>query len=161
MKSTTLTNPQLSFLVLLRWLIGWHLLYEGLVKLTNPSWSAKAYLASADGLFPGLFHSLAETEGLLRVVDYVNMWGLTIIGFSLLIGIFTTQFAYFGAFLLLLYYLAHPPLFSPSPVATEGNYIFVNKTLIEACALVVLGLFPTAHIIGIERFFKMKKTQYG
>jgi len=82
---------------LLRWLIGWHLLYEGLVKLTNPSWSAKAYLASADGLFPGLFHSLAETEGLLRVVDYVNMWGLTIIGFSLLIGIFTTQFAYFGA----------------------------------------------------------------
>ncbi len=157
MKNTNLSNTQVTFLVLLRWLIGWHLLYEGLVKLTNPAWSAKAYLASADGPFSGLFHSIAQNEGLLRFTDYLNMWGLTIIGFSLLIGLFSTQFSLIGALLLLLYYLAHLPLFDTTPIASEGNYVIVNKTLIEACALVVLGLFPTAHIIGIERFFKKKK----
>ncbi len=159
MKSTNLSSTQLTFLVLLRWLIGWHLLYEGLVKLTNPAWSAKAYLASAGGPFPGLFHAIAQNEGLLKFTDYLNMWGLAIIGISLLSGLFSRQLAFAGAALLLLYYLAHPPLFGTTPIASEGNYLFVNKTLIEACALVVLGLFPTAHIIGIERFFKKKKDE--
>lgn len=157
MNNTQLSKYQLTFLVLLRWLIGWHLLYEGLVKLANPAWSAKGYLASAEGLFSGLFQAISRSEGLLTTVDYMNAWGLTIIGFCLLIGLFTTPSAITGAILLLLYYLAHPPLFSPSPVAVEGSYLFVNKTLIEACALAVLALFPTAHIIGIERFFKKKK----
>ena len=84
MKKTDLSNYQLTFLVLLRWLIGWHLLYEGLVKLTNPAWSSKAYLASAEGLFAGFFHTLAQSEGLLRFVDYMNMWGLAVIGFCLI-----------------------------------------------------------------------------
>ncbi|MEL7118907.1 MAG: DoxX family membrane protein [Bacteroidota bacterium] len=154
MKSTDLSKSQLTFLVLLRWLIGWHLLYEGLIKITNPAWSSKAYLASAEGIFGGIFQAMAQSESLLRVVDYMNMWGLTIIGLALILGIFTTQFSIAGAILLLLYFLAHPPLFSPSPVAVEGSYLFVNKTLIESCALVVLALFPTAHIIGIQRFFK-------
>jgi thiosulfate dehydrogenase [quinone] large subunit len=157
MKTNNLSSIQLSFLVLLRWLIGWHILYEGLVKVTNPAWSAKGYLASADGFFAGFFHSLAQNEGLLRIVDSLNMWGLVIIGACLLLGLFSSLFSIAGAVLLFMYYLAHPPMFAESPVPVEGNYLFVNKTLIEACALVVLALFPTHQRIGIQRFFTKKK----
>ncbi len=33
---------QLFFMAGLRMLIGWHFLYEGLIKLFNPGWTSKA-----------------------------------------------------------------------------------------------------------------------
>ena len=36
----TYTKWQLTVLVVLRILIGWHLLYEGIAKLLNPNWSS-------------------------------------------------------------------------------------------------------------------------
>ena len=35
---------QLVSLSLLRLLIGWHLLYEGMAKLSNANWTSAAYL---------------------------------------------------------------------------------------------------------------------
>ncbi|NQZ78883.1 MAG: DoxX family membrane protein [Ekhidna sp.] len=154
MRGINYTNSQLTFLVLLRWLVGWHLMYEGLTKISNPSWTSKGYLASADGLFNGFFHWIASSEGLNSAVDSFNMWGLFIIGLLLLVGFFSKYSSVIGAFLLFSYYLAHPPLFEPSVVPVEGSYLFVNKTLIEACALVVIALFPTDDRIGIKRLLK-------
>ena len=39
-------------LVLLRILIGWHFLYEGVIKAYNPSWTSRGYLLSASILKP-------------------------------------------------------------------------------------------------------------
>jgi thiosulfate dehydrogenase [quinone] large subunit len=33
----------------------------------------------------------------------------------------------------------------------EGNYLIVNKTLIEIAALIVVYLFPTSQMIGLDR----------
>lgn len=148
----TYSRYQLWFLVALRWLIGWHLMYEGLVKLINPSWTSKGYLASAEGFVQGFFHWMATSDVLVQIVDFMNMWGLFIIGLFLILGLLTNYASLFGAVLLLTYYLAHPPLFETSTLPVEGNYLLVNKTLIEACALVVLALFPTAHKVGIQKF---------
>ncbi|MDX5478206.1 MAG: DoxX subfamily, partial [Cyclobacteriaceae bacterium] len=41
------STAQSSALVLLRLLIGWHFLYEGVIKLYSPAWTAKGYLMSA------------------------------------------------------------------------------------------------------------------
>ena len=49
------TRFQLTGLVLLRLTIGWHFLYEGVIKLHNPYWSAKGYLLSAEGVFKPFF----------------------------------------------------------------------------------------------------------
>ena len=38
------SGSQLIGLVILRILIGWHFLYEGISKLVNPYWSSAAYL---------------------------------------------------------------------------------------------------------------------
>ena len=38
MKNDTYSESQLTGLVILRILIGWHFLYEGISKLINPYW---------------------------------------------------------------------------------------------------------------------------
>ena len=43
---TTYSRFQLTSLVALRMLIGWHLLYEGIAKILNPYWTSAGYLLS-------------------------------------------------------------------------------------------------------------------
>ena len=45
-------------IVLLRVLIGWHFLYEGIIKLYNPEWTSFGYLASAQGPLKPFFTAL-------------------------------------------------------------------------------------------------------
>jgi len=153
------TNPQTFFLVALRILLGWYFLYEGLVKIANPDWSSFGYLMDSQGLFAGMFQSMASNTDVVAVIDFLNKWGLTFIGLGLMFGFLTQLALFFGMFLLVMYYLSHPPLASVSYVLPqEGSYLWVNKTLIEIFAMAVLLVFPTSHIFGIDRFiFKSNK----
>ena len=145
---------QLYGLVTLRVLIGWHLLYEGVSKLINPYWSSAAYLLDSKWIFSGLAETIVSNPVLLGVSDNVNMWGLTLVGLSLLLGIFSRYTALVGMVFVLLYYLFAPPLLGLEYSRPgEGSYIIVNKNLIEACALWLMYTFPTGHIIGLDRFF--------
>jgi len=145
---------QLYGLVTLRVLIGWHLLYEGVSKLNNPYWSSAAYLLDSKWILSGLAETIVSNPVLLSVSDYVNMWGLTLVGISLLLGLFSQYTALVGMGFVLLYYLFAPPLLGLEYSRPgEGSYIIVNKNLIEACALWVIYTFPTGHIIGLDRFF--------
>ena len=150
--ASTLTSPQLISLVALRWLIGWHLLYEGVAKLLNPYWTSAGYLSESQGPLAFLFIRLAANPSVLGAVDTINIWSLMILGLILLLGLFERPAAVGGAALLTLYYVCMPPLLSvTSPIPIEGSYLLVNKTLIEAAALTVLALFPTSHRIGLDR----------
>lgn len=155
----TYSKSQLWMLVLLRVAIGWHMLYEGIVKLMNPNWSSVGYLMDSKGWFAGIFHSMAGNAGVLNVVDFLNVWGLTFIGLGLILGLFTRLSMIGGIILLAFYYLSHPPLIDVVyAIPSEGSYMFINKNLIELVTLVVLLLFPTGSIIGIDRFiFKKAK----
>ena len=141
-------------LVILRVLIGWHFLYEGISKLINPYWSSAAYLLDSKWIFSGLAKTIVSNPTLLTISDYANMWGLTIIGASLLLGLFSKYGSLFGMGFVLSYYLFAPPLLGLEyGKPNEGSYLIVNKNLIEACALWVLYAFPTSHILGLDRFF--------
>ena len=156
--SLSYSNLQIFSLTFLRVLVGWHFLYEGLTKLfSNPAWTAKTYLLGAVGPFAHVFKAMASNAVLLNVIDYLNIWGLILIGLSLFIGLFSRPFKICGIALLLLYYVAYPP-FSALAVNTpvEGNYWIVNKNLIEMAALFVLYMFPTSQITGIDRYFQKK-----
>lgn len=145
---------QLYGLITLRVLIGWHFLFEGVSKLTNPYWSSAAYLLDSKWIFSGLAKSIVSNPSLLTISDYVNMWGLTIVGLSLLLGIFSKYGSLAGMIFVLLYYLFAPPLLGLEYGRPgEGSYLIVNKNLIEACALWVIYCFPTSQIIGLDRFF--------
>ncbi len=139
-------------LVLTRFIIGWHLFYQGLGKLRAVSWSSKWYLENARGPLAGFFQWIAESPWFLDISDTLTVWGLLIIGLLLMLGLFTRTAAAGGAALLLLFYLAAPPL----PVqgftvpTAQGTELYVDKTLIEALALLLVMAFPTGQIAGLD-----------
>ena len=153
------TAAQTWSLAVLRILIGWHLLYEGVVKLWNPGWSAGGYLMDSQGYFAEFFYALAANPKILEVIDFLNIWGLILIGLGLLLGAFTRVALIGGIALLGLYFLSHPPLIGVKyALPSEGSYLLVNKNLIEIAAMVVLLVFPASRAIGLDRFF-MKRRQ--
>lgn len=152
------TNMQLTALVILRMLIGWHLLYEGITKVINPYWTSAGYLSESKWIFSGLFTSIVANATALRIVDFINEWGLIAIGFGLIAGLLTNIATIAGIVLLCLYYIANPPFLGYEySMPTEGSYLIVNKTLIEAAALFVLAYFPTGKIIGLDIFLFREK----
>lgn len=156
--SSRYSRLQLRMLVILRMLIGWHFLYEGVVKLWNPNWSAGGYLLDSQGWFAGIFHWMAGTPALLQVIDFVNVWGLIIIGLSLILGLFDRWAALGGIALLAMYYLSHPATIGAKyALPSEGSYLFVNKNLIEIFALGVLYAFPTSIYVGLERLLALRR----
>jgi thiosulfate dehydrogenase [quinone] large subunit len=148
---------QLTALVSLRILIGWHFFYEGLAKITNPYWTSAGYLQESQGWFSWFFESLSANPGTLAAVDYLNQWGLLLIGLALILGVFVRFAAWGGVVLLALYYLAAPPFPGMEyGIPAEGSYLIVNKLLIELAAFLVILGFPTAHLFGLEQFFGKK-----
>jgi thiosulfate dehydrogenase [quinone] large subunit len=156
---TNYTNCQLFALTFLRVLIGWHFLFEGLMKLFTPGWTAKSYLEGSVGPLSGIFHAITSNAAVLSVVDSLNEWGLILIGLGLFLGLLEKPAKIAGIALLLMYYLAYPPIAGLSVNApVEGSYWIVNKTFIEMAGLIVLLMFPSGHITGIDSFITKKKS---
>jgi thiosulfate dehydrogenase (quinone) large subunit len=143
--------PMIAITVL-RVVVGWHFLYEGIAKLTSASWSSAGYLKQARGPAAGLFRWLASQPNLLDRADLITMWGLTIVGLLLILGLFTRLASVGGIGFIVLFYLANPPLvgyFYSLP--TEGSYLIVNKNLVELCALVVVFVTGSGRFAGLDR----------
>lgn len=146
-----LSNAQAFFLAALRIVIGWHFLYEGLIKLFTSSWTATGYLMDSKGFMAPLFKSMAANPDVLKAVDILNEWGLILIGAGLILGLFTRISAIAGMVLLLFYYLSHPPLIGLNyALPSEGSYFIVDKIMIEFFALGVILVFRAGRIIGLD-----------
>lgn len=157
--TSNLSKTQLSALVALRVLTGWYFLYEGVTKLLSPTWSAYGYLMDSKGWLTPVFTWMADTPLVLNTVNYLNIYGLTLIGLSLMLGIFSRTGSIGAIVMLALFYLSHPPLMDVSYVLRpEGSYLWVDKNLIIMASVVVSGLvFPTSGRVGFDRFLQRKK----
>lgn len=147
-------------LTALRIITGWHFLYEGVVKLMNPTWSAKAYLLGSKWIFADFFQWIASSPALMGAVDLINTWGLVLIGLSLFTGLLVRWSATGGALLLLLYFAAYPPIPGYTMgVVAEGSYLWVNKTLIELVMMMVFIGLPREFTFGADRWIKRWKEE--
>jgi uncharacterized membrane protein YphA (DoxX/SURF4 family) len=152
------SRPVAAVLLGLRLAVGWLFLYEGLAKLLTPGWTAASYLLLSRGFFPGFFHWLGSRPDLLGAVDFLNSWGLTLIGIALILGALTRLASAFGIVLLALYYLAQPPLIRTNywfPV--QGQYMLVDTTLMELVVLMVFLFLPTDALWGLDRFWRSSR----
>ena len=165
MTDNRLTSFQQFALITLRTVIGWHFLYEAYYKIVSPAWSpgggplqpwtSAGYLKGASGPLAFIFQKLVD-HGWTNWIDRSVKVALLLIGLSLLLGLFTRIGALGALFFLSLFYLLYvPTLGVPQPNA-EGSYLIVNKTLIEALAVVVLLAFNTGRIAGLDLFLRRK-----
>ena len=87
-------------------------------------------------------------------VDRINqqtIYGLTILGALLLIGLGTRFAAIGGAVMLTMFYLAMPPWPGvPEAPGPEHSFI-VNKNFIEVMALLAIAALPTGQWFGLDR----------
>src|SRR5262245_32862464 len=157
-----MSHEATTALVTLRMLVGWHFLYEGLVKVQNPNWTAADFLAQSQGFFSGAFRWLVAEPSRLAVVDALNGWGLVLIGIGLMAGLLTRFSTMAGMLLLALYYACQPPFPQySSSLPSEGSYLVVNKVLIELVALWVLLVLPTGSVVGLDRLLARRASAGG
>jgi len=152
------TSTKKIIVTLLRIAIGWHFLYEGISKLFMSDWSSEIFLINSTGPLSSFYQALA-TQPILNIVDFLNIYGLILIGVGLFIGFLVRYAAIAGFALLTLYYFAYPPFGASITGNVEGNVFIVNAILIEALLLLyfMLGKTKGYRLENIGIFKRQKK----
>ena len=139
-----LTKSQKISLFLLRISMGWLMFYAGITKLLNPNFSAAGYLKGAK-TFSGFYNALLSPS-VLPAINFINEWGLTLLGVSLILGIGVRLSSVLGAALMILYYF--PVLDFPF---VAHSYI-VDEHIIYALILVFFASVKAGRIWGLENW---------
>lgn len=140
-----MTRYQTIALAALRLMLGWVMFYAGVVKIINPAWSAAGYLQNAK-IFSGFFQWLASPS-LLPAVNWLNEWGLTLLGVSIILGVFVRLSSLLGAGLILLYYF--PVLEFPY---IKPHSFIIDDHIIYAVAFLLLAAFRAGRYWGLENW---------
>lgn len=134
------------YIFLLRVSMGALFFYAGITKVLNPNWTAAGYLKGAK-TFPELYNFFSQPN-MLPITNFINEWGLTLLGASLLLGISVRLSSYLGALLMLLYYI--PILKFPYAGA---NSFLVDQHIIFILVLLFLGEVKAGRIgWGLENW---------
>ena len=122
-----------------------------MAKLLKPGWSAAMFLTESKWIFAGIFKWMAANPTILTIVDQMNIWGLILIGLGLILGFWTRIASFAGMFLILLYYVCNPPLVGLYySIPSEGNYLLINKNLVELAALIVISLLCSVRTVIVR-----------
>lgn len=134
-------NEKFSLLAI-RLVLGLFYFYAGFSKLINPEWSSAGFLKGAK-TFPELY-AWFGSDGIVGIVDFMNEWGLTLLGISLILGLFVRLSASLGVLLMALYYL--PGLDFPY---VEYGFI-IDDHIILISILIYLAIVRAGRIYGLD-----------
>lgn len=88
---------------------------------------------------------------LIDYLDWSTRWFLLVVGVLLMVGLFTRFSCFAAAGFLLLTILTQPSLpWIPAPPTSEGNYLVVNKNVIEMFALLALMTTRSGRWFGLD-----------
>ena len=131
----------------LRVSMGWLMFYAGITKILDGKWSSKGYIAQAKVL-PELYNWFLSPN-ILPSIDFLNKWGLTLIGASLIIGFLVRFSSPFGALLMILYYL--PILNFPYVGNGKTSYI-IDQHIIFAFVFIVFIIIDAGKYWGLDYY---------
>ncbi|GMU25617.1 DoxX family membrane protein [Patescibacteria group bacterium] len=138
-------------LVFLRMSLGWVFFWAGISKVADPTWSAGGFLQKAE-TFQSFFAWWAS-PAMLPVTNFLNEWGLLLIGLSLITGLFVRLSSFFGILLMALYYFAR--LKFPYP---DANSLFVDSHVIYALLLGYFIATRAGRVYGLDgKLQKLKR----
>ncbi|MFB6073358.1 MAG: DoxX family protein [Halobacterium sp.] len=136
------------FVLALRHMIGYAFLHSGVDKLLAGGFSASGYLgnvASANGNpLEGVFAWMAATPWFLEFVNVAVPLGETLIGLAVLVGAVTRLAAFFGAFMMLLFYFGN--------WSVEHGY--VNGDFAYMLVFLAVAAFGAGRIVGLDAYLE-------
>ena len=135
------------YIFFLRISLGILFFYAGITKVLNPNWSAEGYLKGAKTFSE--FYNFLLQPNLLPIINFVNEWGLTLLGASLLLGIFVRLSSKLGALLMLLYYI---PILHFPYVGTGKMSFLVDEHIILISSLLLLGSLKAGGVWDLEKW---------
>ena len=135
------TSEKVSVL-LLRLGIGWLFFYAGWSKVVTyftaaEDWTAAGFLSHLPGPFAGFFSGMAGNV----LVDYLNAYGLLLVGTALILGILVRWSAFWGIVIMVFYDVASFP--------AEHSYV-VEDHFIFALVLLVLAAVGAGRVRGLD-----------
>lgn len=133
----------------LRVVMGWILLQGGLEKLFDPSWTAAGYLANAvpaGNPFAAVFAGMAGNA----LVDGLVVWGLTLTGAALILGLFVRWSAFWAALMMILFWASSLQGGLAQGLPLEHGWV-VDDHIVYALLLFGLGAFGAGRILGLDR----------
>ncbi|WP_122088180.1 DoxX family protein [Halalkalicoccus subterraneus] len=133
------------FVLALRLMMGFAFLYAGLDKLLGAEpFSAQGYLLGAvpanGGPLVDLFVWMGETGWMLTILDIAVPFGQVAIGLGLLVGAFTRLAAFFGAFMMVMFYFAN----------WDVAHGLINGDFAYMLVFLAVAAFGAGRILGLD-----------
>ena len=130
-------------LLLARLITGYWFLHAGWTKfafVAGEPFDATGYLANAESPIAWLFGFVAETPWLLEFTNVMIPVGEFLIGLGLIVGALTRLAAFFGGFLMVLFYLGN----------ADWAHGYVNGDLLGLLMFVIVGVLAAGRIAGVD-----------
>jgi len=136
------------FILALRLMMGIAFLQSGLDKVLSGSFSAAGYLQNAPPAngspVAELFVAMGETGWFVAFVNVAVPWGEVLIGLGLLVGGLTRLAAFWGAFLMLLFYLGN----------WEITHGYINGDFAYMLVFLSVAAFGAGRILGLDAYIE-------
>ncbi|QLD84807.1 DoxX family protein [Natronomonas halophila] len=136
------------FILALRLMMGLAFLQSGVDKVLSGSFSAAGYLQNAPPAngspVADLFVSMGNTP---LFVDFVNIavpWGEVLIGLGLLVGCLTRLAAFWGAFMMLMFYLGN----------WDISHGYINGDFAYMLVFLSVAAFGAGRILGLDAYIE-------
>ncbi|MFC3477901.1 DoxX family protein [Halobacterium litoreum] len=136
------------FVLALRLMMGYAFLSSGVDKLLGGGFAAGGYLtnvAAANGNpLEGMFAWMANTPWFLDFVNVAVPVGEALIGVALLLGAVTRLAAFFGAFMMLMFYFGN----------WSVGHGYVNGDFAYMLVFLAVAAFGAGRILGVDAYLE-------
>ncbi|WP_435345678.1 DoxX family protein [Haloarchaeobius sp. HRN-SO-5] len=136
------------FVLALRLMMGYAFLYAGWDKVTAGGWTANGYIenvAAANGNpLEGMFAAMAASPVFMDFVNVAVPWGEFLIGLGLIVGALVRLAAFFGAFMMLMFYFGNWGV----------EHGFINGDFAYMLVFLAIAAFGAGRILGLDAYIE-------
>jgi thiosulfate dehydrogenase [quinone] large subunit len=136
------------FILALRLMMGIAFFQSGIDKVLSGSFSAAGYLQNAPPAngspVAGLFVAMGNTPWFVDFVNVAVPWGEVLIGLGLIFGVLTRLAAFWGAFMMLLFYLGN----------WDIAHGYINGDFAYMLVFLAVAAFGAGRILGLDAYIE-------
>ncbi|MFW5911757.1 MAG: DoxX family protein [Halolamina sp.] len=133
------------FILALRLMMGLAFLQSGVDKVLSGGFSAGGYLQSRSaGPAADLFVAMGNSPVFVDFVNVAVPWGEVLIGLGLLVGVMTRLAAFWGAFMMLLFYFGN----------WEISHGYINGDFAYMLTFLAVAAFGAGRILGLDTYIE-------